>query len=40
MRVFEAGTTDHGLPYFVMELVKKVPITQYCDDGDLHVSAA
>jgi serine/threonine protein kinase len=31
-RVFDAGTTDHGLPYFVMELAKGVPITKYCDD--------
>ena len=31
-RVLDAGTTDSGLPYFVMELVHGVPITQYCDD--------
>src|SRR5262249_14811838 len=30
-RVLEAGTTDAGRPYFVMELVKGVPITEYCD---------
>jgi serine/threonine protein kinase len=30
-RVFDAGTTDSGRPYFVMELVKGVPITDYCD---------
>ena len=30
-RVFDAGTTDSGRPYFVMELVKGMPITQYCD---------
>lgn len=29
-RVFGGGTTDEGLPYFVMELVKGVPITDYC----------
>jgi WD40 repeat protein/serine/threonine protein kinase len=34
-RVFDAGTTDRGLPYFVMELVKGVPITTYCDDHQL-----
>src|SRR5262249_31178464 len=34
-RVLEAGTTDAGRPYFVMELVKGVPITQYCDDQSL-----
>jgi serine/threonine protein kinase/Tfp pilus assembly protein PilF len=34
-RVFDAGTTDNGRPYFVMELVKGVPLTQYCDDHRL-----
>jgi serine/threonine protein kinase/tetratricopeptide (TPR) repeat protein len=34
-RVFDAGTTDAGLPYFVMELVKGVPITEYCDSARL-----
>jgi serine/threonine protein kinase/tetratricopeptide (TPR) repeat protein len=34
-RVLDAGTTDAGLPYFVMELVHGVPITQYCDDNRL-----
>ncbi len=34
-KVFDAGTTDRGLPYFVMELVKGVPITTYCDDHHL-----
>ena len=29
--VFDAGTTQHGRPFFVMELVHGVPITQYCD---------
>src|SRR5262249_49019702 len=28
--VLEAGTTDAGRPYFVMELVTGVPITRYC----------
>ena len=31
-KVFDAGATDAGRPYFVMELVKGVPITTYCDD--------
>src|SRR5436190_10887291 len=31
-RVLDAGTTVSGRPYFVMELVHGVPITQYCDD--------
>src|SRR4051794_7193006 len=30
-KVFDAGMTDTGRPYFVMELVKGVPITKYCD---------
>jgi serine/threonine protein kinase len=34
-RVFDAGTTESGRPYFVMELVNGVPITQYCDDNHL-----
>jgi eukaryotic-like serine/threonine-protein kinase len=34
-RVLDAGTTDAGLPYFVMELVHGVPITKYCDDNRL-----
>ncbi len=32
-RVFDAGTTSSGRPYFVMELVQGVSITQYCDDA-------
>jgi serine/threonine protein kinase len=34
-RVLDAGTTDAGRPYFVMELVKGVPITRYCDEHRL-----
>jgi len=30
-KVLDAGTTHSGRPYFVMELVKGVPITTYCD---------
>ena len=30
-RVLDAGATDSGRPYFVMELVKGEPITEYCD---------
>jgi serine/threonine protein kinase len=30
-KVLDAGTTEQGGPYFVMELVKGVPITTYCD---------
>ncbi len=34
-RVLDAGTTDSGRPYFVMELVKGIPITEYCDQARL-----
>jgi tetratricopeptide (TPR) repeat protein len=30
-RVFDGGTTPSGRPYFVMELVRGIPITDYCD---------
>ena len=30
-KVLDAGTPDTGRPYFVMELVKGIPITEYCD---------
>ncbi|HEV3190635.1 MAG TPA: serine/threonine-protein kinase, partial [Polyangiaceae bacterium] len=34
-RVLDAGATDSGHPYFVMELVKGVPITEFCDKSHL-----
>src|SRR5262249_10594921 len=34
-RVLDAGTTATGRPYFIMDLVKGVPITRYCDDHHL-----
>src|SRR5262249_2863770 len=34
-RVLDAGTTGAGRPYFVMDLVKGVPITRYCDEHHL-----
>jgi eukaryotic-like serine/threonine-protein kinase len=34
-RVFDGGTTENGRPYFVMELVKGVRITDYCDAARL-----
>ena len=34
-KVFDAGTTDTGRPYFVMELVKGIPITRFCDERRL-----
>lgn len=34
-RVLDAGATDTGRPYFVMELVRGVKITDYCDQNNL-----
>jgi eukaryotic-like serine/threonine-protein kinase len=34
-KVLDAGATDTGRPYFVMELVKGVPINTYCDKNHL-----
>jgi len=34
-KVFDAGTTETGRPYFVMELVKGVPIGEFCDKNQL-----
>jgi serine/threonine protein kinase/tetratricopeptide (TPR) repeat protein len=34
-RVLDAGATDSGRPYFVMELVRGIPITAYCDQNQL-----
>ena len=34
-KVFDAGATDTGRPYFVMELVNGIPITDYCDRANL-----
>src|SRR6516225_7220912 len=36
-KVFDAGTTPEGRPYFVMELVKGAPITKYCDELHLPI---
>ena len=34
-RVFDAGVTESGRPFFVMELIKGIPITEYCDQARL-----
>ena len=34
-KVLDAGETDSGRPYFVMELVKGVPITEFCDKNHM-----
>jgi serine/threonine protein kinase/tetratricopeptide (TPR) repeat protein len=36
-RVLDAGATDSGRPYFVMELVHGTPITDYCVENNLSV---
>ena len=36
-RIFDAGTTEEGSPYFVMELVNGVPLTEYCDRNKLSI---
>jgi serine/threonine protein kinase len=38
-RVFDAGATDSGRPYFVMELVMGVPITDHCERDGLGLGA-
>ena len=30
-KIFDAGATPEGRPYFAMEYVKGVPITEFCD---------
>jgi serine/threonine protein kinase/WD40 repeat protein len=34
-KVFDAGATETGRPYFVMELVRGIKITDYCDEHNL-----
>ncbi len=34
-KVFEAGSTPQGRPYFVMELVRGIRLTDYCDQNQL-----
>jgi tetratricopeptide (TPR) repeat protein len=36
-KVLDGGETEEGRPYFVMELVKGLPITRYCDERRLAV---
>ena len=36
-KVLDAGTTPKGSPYFVMELVKGIPINKFCDDHKLSI---
>jgi serine/threonine protein kinase/WD40 repeat protein len=34
-KVLDAGSTETGRPYFVMELVRGIAITKFCDEGNL-----
>ena len=36
-RVLDAGTTDDGVPYFVMELVEGIPITHFCNQNQMSI---
>ena len=36
-RVLDGGMTEQGRPYFAMEYVKGVPLTEYCDEARLSV---
>ncbi|MFO1005988.1 MAG: serine/threonine-protein kinase [Planctomycetaceae bacterium] len=36
-RILDAGATESGRPYFVMELVRGIPITEFCDQQRLSV---
>ena len=36
-KVLDGGMTEHGRPYFVMEYVKGMPITEYCDSRRLSI---
>jgi non-specific serine/threonine protein kinase/serine/threonine-protein kinase len=37
-KVLDAGMTEQGLPYFVMELVKGLPMTEFCDANKLPIA--
>ncbi|PHS02230.1 MAG: hypothetical protein COA78_21690 [Blastopirellula sp.] len=34
-KIFDGGTTRSGRPYFVMELVKGIPLTKFCDENKM-----
>ena len=39
-KVLDAGATETGRPYFVMELVRGMPITEFCDKNKLSDAAS
>ncbi|HEY7154963.1 MAG TPA: serine/threonine-protein kinase, partial [Gemmataceae bacterium] len=38
-KILDAGTTESGRPYFVMELIKGIPITEFCDKNHMPAEA-
>ena len=38
-RVYDGGSTESGQPYFVMELINGIPVTEYCDQKRLPLRA-
>ena len=36
-KLLDGGTSDEGMPYFVMELIDGRPITEYCDEHELSI---
>ena len=36
-RIFDAGSTERGVPYFVMEYVQGVPLAEYCEHNNLDI---
>ncbi len=37
-KILDAGATENGAPFFVMELVKGIPLTEYCDRNQLPIA--
>ena len=37
-KIIDGGTTDNGLPYFIMELVEGEPIDKYCNNHNLSIT--
>jgi eukaryotic-like serine/threonine-protein kinase len=38
-KLLDGGTTEAGMPYFVMDYIEGIPIDQYCDDNRLSTAA-
>ena len=36
-KILDGGATEQGRPFFVMEYVRGIPITEYCDEAKLTV---